>query len=244
MKGNSNSKRVCGCNLLSCKLAGYFPNQEPICIPKGKPEMIKMILNQTGFVSSETRASVTNGGKLRVYPWHFFPHHLQKNESGKYELNLDLDKYYDSEGNTYKYPPPRGEVKDFINKELLADDYVSPQKRWALDNKKTKMPQWMQNIIDIDSTMSISLPTTITPAKSKTHRSSEKWEARARLLEQQMKEQAEKHARAMEQMKRKYEEISKVCKDQKEIISQLEKKSNTLEEQLKEKQQLIEDMHQ
>ena len=34
---------------------------------------------------------------------------------------------------------------------------------------------------------------------------------------------AEKHTRAMEEMKMKYEEISKVSKDQKEMISQLEK---------------------
>ena len=263
MKGKS--KKVCDCNLSSCRVAGYFPNQEPIYIRKSG---ISTVLNQTGLLSTEVRAKVKSGGDLYLYPWHFFPQHLKK-DGGKYTLNLNLTTYKDLEGKTYDYPPPRGCVDTFINEEILTDSYISPQKRWELENTKTKMPQWMQQILDMDAIMDISQPSTITPAKNKktkktTHRSTEKWEARARLIQQQSLEQAEKHAKELAdlimkhsremkeqkdnyeqqlvQMKRKYDDISQDNSKLKEKISQLEEKNSSLEEELKELRQQLEDI--
>jgi len=111
MRG-STQFAVCDCNQSSCFNAGYFPNQGPIYI---RSEGISTVLSQTGLLSSETREKVNNGGELRLYPWHFFPDHLIKDNNGKYKLNLNLPTYKDLEGNTYNYPPPRECVGNFIH---------------------------------------------------------------------------------------------------------------------------------
>ena len=118
--------------------SGYFPSHDALRINEiGKA----LFVNQTGLLSTETKQTVSNGGDLRLYPWHFFPEHLTK-EGGKWKLDysegnkqqyIDITKPSDS----FPYPPPMMCVKQFIDEQLMPG-FIRPQDRWAKQNMKLR----------------------------------------------------------------------------------------------------------
>ena len=97
-------------------------------------------------------------------------------------------------------------VNTFIDEQLLPG-FTRPQERWAEENRETKMPDWMLNILALDSEMAISeSDSTVNErknnSKSQPFRSAEMWQARARHTNQEKKDQEEKHKRAMEELVR------------------------------------------
>ena len=268
LRGTSGKLRVCDCKQKACKAAGYFPNQGALYISSSGHETL---LSQTGLLSKKAKEKVKKKKKVYLYPWHFFPQHLEKGKDGKWKLKYKKKAnliYRDLEKKrSYSYPPPRQCVNTFINNNILTSEYVRPQMRWAQENNVSKMPTWLLSILAIDSQMDISEQANDKPQKKvqrDPYRNAEMWEARARYLHQQMSAQAKKHSSTLKELverhsneiinqannykqqlsdtKKKYEEIYHENKQQKEKIINLTNENKELQQQLEESRRLLEEL--
>ena len=161
-------------------------------------------------MSTDTKQKVRSGGHLRLHPWHFFPQHLKRGEDGKWSLDYServQRRYIDftKPSGSFAFPPPKMCVNTFIDEQLLPG-FTRPQERWAEENRETEMPDWMLNILALDSEMAISESDSTVLTKggiTANHINSGlqkcgSWQARAHHINQEKKGQEEKHKRAME----------------------------------------------
>lgn len=205
----------CSCNDESCTSAGYFPKQGAIYIPASGRSTV---IGSPGLKLSDETAPTD----IWLYPWHFFPEHLKKNEKGHWELDYDKDvkrDYWDLERHSpYPFPPPRNTPQIWIRDVYCSDDYVRPQERWATTNPTTKMPTWMLNMLAIDQ------PTNNTNQQQNNNNNNKKkisiaqlerrvemFEARSRQLLKEKKEQEEVHCKLVAASEKKHNnELSKL----------------------------------
>lgn len=62
----------------------------------------------------------------------------------------ERQKYYDMERNkTYDFPPPRNTPRSYIEAEHHS--HIRSQDKWADDNTNVSMPNWMMDILEIDT---------------------------------------------------------------------------------------------
>ena len=243
----------CDCVNKSCKKGGYFPGQDPIYIPI---EMHNMVARTPNLLSSKKINAILHGGKgnnnkkkdiCRLYPWHFFPNHLEKDENNKWKL-LPYNKgsYHDKERNKpYDYPPPRNTVSDFLTATGYVSDpeYVPPRQRWVREDATSDMPSWMLNMLAIDGSTTASPPKK-NKSMSDIRREVEMWKARTLFLLEEKKAIEEQHRQQLSGQKRKYDEIRKENEaemlKQKEALAQLEIDKKQMEEELKKTRDMLE----
>jgi len=237
---DSGHRRSCDCGMDACLRAGYFPDQDPIPIPHEYCQE----LAKHPLLSSKDKELINNGHTktYHINAWHFFPEHLTKGRDKQWRLDLNQGKYYDKERkHPYDFPPPRNTVNEFLNETgHFSGDFIRPQERWAQENKGTKMPNWMLNMMCIDGEGE-QQPQQKNESAADLRRTLEMWRARALY----MKGVEEQHATQLSGMKRKHNEIceekDKVIEGQQQTIQQLEGEKSELEETLEKNRQLLED---
>lgn len=229
---SSGVPKECQCNKRTCLDAGYFPGQDAIYIKK---KMIQTCKDAPGLLSAETIAKLDSGEKttLYLYPWHFFGWDVY-NEDGKWKLDIDKNnprKYYDKERNEpYDYPTPRNIPQEFLDQNYFSHSYIRPQDRWAHTNKVSKMPNWMLNMLAIDSPYAEE--TTTEKSNADLLREVEMWKARALFQMEEKKTIQQQHSEQTSGMKRKFSDMEGTSKHQEEEISQLLREKLELECQL------------
>mmetsp|Transcript_29333 Transcript_29333/g.61840 ORF Transcript_29333/g.61840 Transcript_29333/m.61840 type:complete len:425 (+) Transcript_29333:99-1373(+) len=142
--------RSCSCDLPSCKSAGYFPGQDALYIPSTG---VETVLNTPNLFSPEKKQKLREKKFVYLYAWHFLPDHRIKDYEGLWELNYDKRVkalFYDIERNVYNFPPPCHDPCLFVEEEFFSES-ARPLDRWAAENKVTKMPAWMLNILASDA---------------------------------------------------------------------------------------------
>lgn len=229
--------RTCDCEADTCFLAGYFPSQDALYIPK---DGIDTVLDTPGIMSEQKRQKIKDGEikKVHLYPWHFFPDALEQDEHGLWQLKFDKkqkeQRWYDKERKTrYDFPPPRNVPEHFIEK-IYYSSFVRPQDRWAQENSETSMPSWMLNMLALDGSSFSSSNTEASPTQLR--RQVEMWKARSFYLRKEKLEQEERHAVELSSIRAKHNEtIEKKdaeIKRLKESMSNLENETKELRDQL------------
>ena len=199
---------------------------QPRCHESSNPG-IRYVYEFKGLLSAEKVAELkaSRDPKLYLYPWHFFKEHRAL-EDGQWKFVLgDKDtKYYDMEGqHPYDFPPPKNVPENFVNEEYFVTYATKPRDRWVEENRESKMPRWMLNMLAIDDGASSEQTSNEKETISSVLRRMEMYRARAHFLQEERKEQEESHSTELSGMKRKFEEMNNTTKQQQTTISEHEK---------------------
>ena len=113
-KGTS-VKRVCACEKEYCVNIG-FSHIGMMSFPNGAKA--KEAVRLLGITDPIRIAKITtNPRSYSIAPWHYHRHHLIKKE-GKYKIKK-LESYCDGNGKVHQFAPPNGNIKTFIDEEIL-----------------------------------------------------------------------------------------------------------------------------
>ena len=234
---NEGRLRYCSCNEQSCERAGYFPGQGALFVKK---EWAAKMLSTPNLFESETVLKYKNDPDLKMYlyPWHFFADHRERDEHGYWRL-IEFGagkKYYDSDRVPYSYPPPRNSVKHFLENEYFTNSYVRPQDRWAEENTKSKMPNWMIDIMVKDGSHVDAPPKQLSSTQLLCE--IDMWKQRALSEKQQREQEGANLRKQLAGTKRKYNDLSTLTES--ELAKEREKTAKAVDQLSKVQRELAE----
>ena len=199
----------CSCTNPQCFGAGYFPGGA-IQIPA---KLKELCLSTPNLFDSETKQKFKSKSKLpmSLYPWHFYPEHVEKNQDGKWKLVevTSNSKFYDTDRRVYPFPPPRNTPQHFIrDSPEFPSLRVRPQDRWQSDS--VSIPVWMLDMLEKDGS-GISDKALDDMSKSDLIQLVKRWKARTLHQLEESKKNETKYSNQLAQQlagnKRKYDDM-------------------------------------
>lgn len=84
------------------------------------PSDVEEAVRALGIQCPVTKANILKDPRShRIAPWHFHRNHLQKNNNGNWSIRI-MSKYIDSDRKVFNFAPPNGNIKQFIESDLLS----------------------------------------------------------------------------------------------------------------------------
>ena len=152
---------------------------------------------------------------MALYPWHFFPDHVEKNQDGEWNLVkvTSTSKFYDTERIVYEFPPPRNTPQRFIQDSPdFLSLHVRPQDRWQSDSESK--PVWMLDMLEADGS-GISDEALKDMSKHDLVRLVKQWKARTLHQHEEGKKKEIEHSKQLAGQTRKIDDMKDESKKKK-----------------------------
>lgn len=146
---NNPVKRVCSCDMASCKGIGYTSSL--FTLPS-EPATLETYLRNSGVMfTDEKKAKIRkNPRNFNLAYWHFDPGHRYYDEKDEKWHLVKSESYVDNDNDkkvwrTPNHPPPNNSLDKFIDETSLKQK-VRPQERWIVRN----LPPWFEKLRRVD----------------------------------------------------------------------------------------------
>jgi regulator of replication initiation timing len=113
----TEQKKVCACDMEECQKIGYS-HSGMLCFPTDATD-VEVAIRALGIQCPTTKANIVRDPRShRIAPWHYHRNHLQKNANGNWSIRT-MQKYTDSDRKVFNFAPPNGNIKQFIESDIL-----------------------------------------------------------------------------------------------------------------------------